>query len=208
MKYFMVLMICFSISSADRLIFLGQASLSDYHSSEISSSGCQYDGDKVSSSLVIQYQFSLTDLFDGGVELDARPFYPFRWIKPDSSGSGLSCYTYDYREYSLSLFLAANRDFQHTTVFAKVVPGIYMNTRHALHDYYGHWMSDSSNHFSTLHFGFKLMTGIDVHITEGWGIRLEGGRTFLRREGFPYYFNPLDKLDSWNLRLGITRGTP
>ena len=56
---------------ADRLIFLGQASLSAYHSSEIGSSGCDYDGDKVSSSLVIQYQFSLTDLLDGWVEPDA-----------------------------------------------------------------------------------------------------------------------------------------
>ena len=66
-------------------------------------------------------------------------------------------------------------------------------------------MSTTGGKTSNLHFGMKLMAGIDIPISDGWGVRLEGGRTFLRRDGFPNYRNPLEKLDSWNLRLGDQR---
>ncbi|MCD4708531.1 MAG: hypothetical protein K8S62_12435 [Candidatus Sabulitectum sp.] len=61
MKYLLVLMICFSFSMADRLFFLGQSSFSDYSPSETGPNGCHYDGERTAVSLVLQYQFSLTD---------------------------------------------------------------------------------------------------------------------------------------------------
>ncbi len=207
MKFVIVLCICASVSLADRLIFLGQTSLSDYARAENDEDGCQFEGDKVSASLVIQYQFSLTDLFDAGVELDIVPLYPFRWTKEKTEGAPASI-TYDYTEYSFSVFLAANRKYQHVTVFAKAVPGLYLNSKNHLYSTYGVYMSGRSTEISNLHFGMKLMTGIDIPVSESWGVRLEGGRTFLRRDGFPDYDNPLEKLDSWNIRLGISRGTP
>ncbi|MCK5035462.1 MAG: hypothetical protein KAS73_06195 [Candidatus Sabulitectum sp.] len=206
LKFVIVLCVCVSISLSNRLIFLGQTSLSDYSPAGTDTSRCQYAGDKVSTSLVIQYQFTLTDLFDGGVELDVAPFHPFRWTKEETEGIP-SSYTYDYTEYSFSVFLAANRNYEHVTVFAKAVPGLYLNKVNVLHDYYGYYMSVRSADISSAYFGLKLMTGIDIPLSETWGVRLEGGRTFLRRDGFPYYWNPLDKLDSWNLRLGIIHGT-
>ncbi len=205
LKFVIALCICTSVALSSRLIFLGQASFSDYSPAGNDTDGCQYVGDKVSSSLVMQYQFPLTDIFDGGAELDVAPFHRFRWIQVETEGIP-SSYTYEYTEYSFSVFLAANRNYEHLTVFAKAVPGLYLNTASFLHDYYGVYRQMRGSDSSSLYFGMKLMTGIDIPLSESWGVRLEGGRTFLRRDEFPYYYNALEKLDSWNIRLGISRG--
>ncbi len=206
LKFVIALCVCISVSLSDRLVFLGQTSLSDYSTAESDTSWFQSAGDKVSASLVIQYQFSLTDLLDAGVELDIAPFCPFHWRKEETERR-LSATTYDFTEYSFSLFLAANRNFDHVTLFAKAIPGLYLSRLCIQWDYSGGFMSGRNQDTSNLHFGMKLMTGIDIPINEGWGVRLEGGRTFLRRDGFPDYDNPIEQLDSWNLRLGIIRGT-
>jgi hypothetical protein len=206
MRYLCLSAILTATCYAGLLSLLGGVSFSDFSVVPADSELVDYDYEKTKTafSLILQYQFPVTDLLDIGFELDGYSAAPFRWEWTES-GEHPASYTRELREYSGSVFLSAGIDFEWISPFVKVAAGGYYNTSSLKTSYFGESPDVESRTDATLYPGVKLLGGFNVPLYEKMTVRVEGGRTFLPEESMgTQIISEIDRMNSWNLRVGLT----
>lgn len=199
--YFLAGLTFVSMAAASDLAVLGQLSFSDWSLEQLSTPFYSIDFEEGRSSFsgVLQWTRPVGPCLDAGVELDVMSFSQLSWEQIDDG----HLKTRDVSEYGGGVFLSAGLNRSHFSPYLKLVPGLYSQRMEWVNSTAGYPAYEGTD-ATALHFSLGILAGADISLGDRWGVRLEGGRYFLRRQDFPsYYVRSVDRLDSWKVRTGV-----
>jgi len=203
----MVGSIAISLAPAADFAILGQCSITDWSLNAVSSPYFNIDFEEQRSSFsgVLQWTLPVHRCLDAGIELDVMSLSSLAWRDQDDTHHKTK--TRNLSEYGGGLFLAARLNRNCFSSYLKLVPGLYSQHMRFLNGTEG-FPPVVGAESTPLHFSMGILAGGEFSLGERWGVRIEGGRYFLRREAFPsYHVQSVNRLDSWKLRMGVFLST-
>ena len=197
--WFLTVFLLLTCSFSARLCLLGQLSMSDFSVEQNYPAEFDFNDSRNSVTCLFQGEWDSGKDINVGIELGVLRFSSFSWESHTESYTRLR----ESYGYSAGVFICKGWECGAARPFIKLSPGLHSTSCYSGNFTNGYPGVEGTNS-AGFHFGLGCFAGIDVKLGENWGTRVEGGRTFLRREEFPFFqVSEVNRLDSWNLRLGV-----